>query len=325
MRQITDRIFSFPDSVFTINDVAYNFSDIKCLKPPQSIVTEVGHCSTENVVKGRIGFNLNYEFLEVIEVCYDNLRHMTVHTTHKLNRNVASAETEFDRKNYILFELFETPDQFYKCKNQIMSLGHLFNSQTQAQKYIDCDKGGDMYLTKAHLVPKNDFLFGFQQKATSYDITTAPQWQTINSGNWRILENRIRRYANSNNVDLTITTGALNVLELPNLFDVPQFLQLTKGENNTFVSIPTLFWKLVHDRTNNSGIVFVLINNPYKNFRRTRAYVVCTCVCARTKSWFDGLDRFDRKKGYIYCCTLEDFRARTEMKYYPFTVKNLLE
>jgi hypothetical protein len=261
----------------------------------------------------------------MIEVCYDIIRHMTMHTTHKLDKNVASAETEFDRKNYMLLELFETPHQFYKCKNQIMNLGHLFNSQTQAQKYIDCDKGGDMYLTKAHLVPKNDFLFSFQQKTTSYDITTAPQWQTINSGNWRILENKIRRYANSHNVDLTITTGTLKVLELPNLFDVPQFLQLTKGENNTFVTVPALFWKLVHDRTNNSGIVFVLINNPYERYRSNPDHIVCRCVCSKTTSWFDGLDRFDKKKGIIYCCTVENFMTRTDIKHYPFTVKNLLE
>jgi hypothetical protein len=325
MTQITDITFPFPDSTFSINDVAYDFSDIKCLEPPQSTVREAGYCNTTHVLKGIIGFNLNYEFLEVIEVCYDIRRHMTVHTTHKLNRNVASTETELDRKNYILLELFEAPDQFYRCKNQIMNLGHLFNSQTHAQKYIDCDKGGDMYLTKGHLVPKSDFLFGFQRKTTSYDIATAPQWQTINSGNWRILENRIRRYANSHNVDLTVTTGTLNVLSLPNLFDVPQFLQLTKGENNTFVTVPALFWKLVHDRTNDSGIVFVLINNPHVRHRLKVDYVVCTCVCRKTTSWFDGLNRLDKKKGYIYCCTVEEFRNRTDTSYYPFTVTNLLE
>jgi hypothetical protein len=305
--------------------VAYDFNDIKCNRPPQSTVREVGYCNTTDVVKGIIGFNLNYEFLGVIEVCYDILRHMTVYTRHKLNRNIARAETELDRKNYILLEIFEAPDQFYNCKNQIMNLGHLFNSKTHAQKYIDCDKGGDMYLTKGHLVPKRDFLFGFQQKTTSYDITIAPQWQRINSGNWRILENRIRRYANNNNVDLTVTTGTLNVLSLPNLFDVPQFLQLTKGENNTFVTVPALLWKLVYDRTNNSGIVFVLINNPYVRYRRNFGYFVCTCVCAKTTSWFDGFDRFDKKKGYIYCCTVEEFTNRTDTKYYPFRVKNLLE
>jgi hypothetical protein len=73
--------------------------------------------------------------VEVTEVCYDILRHMTVHTRHKLNRNVARAETEFSRKNYMLLELFENPDQFYKCKNQIMNLGHLFNSQTGSDAY----------------------------------------------------------------------------------------------------------------------------------------------------------------------------------------------
>jgi hypothetical protein len=65
MRQITEKAFSFPHSIFSINNVAYNFSDIRCLKPPQSIVREVGHCNTEHVVKGTIGFNRNEIEIEI--------------------------------------------------------------------------------------------------------------------------------------------------------------------------------------------------------------------------------------------------------------------
>lgn len=285
---------------------------------------ESGHCNAANMVKRSIGFNLEDGFLEVIEVCYDIIKQLTVHTRHILNRNIVSNESEVDRKNNTSLELFETPDQFYSCKSQIASLSNLLHSQTQAESYIDCDIGGDMYLTKAHLVPRSDLLFEFQQNTTSYDINTAPQWQTINTGHWRILENRIRRYANSHNADLTIITGTLNVSTLPDLFDMHQNLYLTEGKNKTIMPVPALFWKLIHDRTKNAGIVFLLVNNPYYLNLQTRGYLVCDCVCGKTTSWFDGWDRFDRRKGYVYCCTIDDFRRKTGMKSFSFRVRNLL-
>jgi hypothetical protein len=222
-----------PDSIFSVNDALYNLSSIRCDKPPQSTVKDRGHRNATNTLKGSIGFNLENEFLEVIEVCYDILKQITVHTRHILNRNIISDEREEDRKNYILLELFETPDRLYTCKNQILNLGNLLHSQTHIQRYIDCD----MYITKVHLVPKNDLLFEFQQKITSYDVNTVPIWQTINTGNWRILENRIRRYENIHNVDPTIVTGTLNVTSLPDLFGVHQKLYPNKDENSTLMPV----------------------------------------------------------------------------------------
>lgn len=308
--------------MFTINGALYNLSSITCDLPPQSAVKEVGHCNTVNVVKGSIGFNLEDEFLELIEVCYDTVKQITVHARHILNKNIVNEESGVDRKKNILLELFETPNQFYICKNQIASLAKLLISQIHAERYITCNKEGDAFLTKAHLVPKSDLLFEFQKKTSSYDINTAPMWQTINTGNWRILENRIRRYANSHKADLTIITGTMNVMTLPNLFGMHQDLYLTNGEKSK--AVPALFWKLVHDRITNAGIVFLLVNNPYHQNLQARGYIVCDCVCGKAKSWFDGWNRFDRRKGYVYCCTIDDFQLKTGMKSFFFRVRNLL-
>jgi hypothetical protein len=130
-----------PDSIFSVNDALYNLSSIRCDKPPQATDKGRGHCNETNTLKGSIGFNLKSEFLEVIEVCYNILKQITAHTRRILNGNIISDEREEDRKNYILLELFETPDRLYTCKNQILNLGNLLHSQTHIQRYIDCDKG----------------------------------------------------------------------------------------------------------------------------------------------------------------------------------------
>lgn len=51
------------------------------------------------------------------------------------------------------------------------------------------------YLSRGHLSPDADFLLGTWQDLSYFYINTAPQWQTINAGNWLRLENLIRNFA----------------------------------------------------------------------------------------------------------------------------------
>lgn len=51
------------------------------------------------------------------------------------------------------------------------------------------------YLSRGHLSPDADFLLGTWQDLSYFYINTAPQWQTINGGNWLRLENLIRNFA----------------------------------------------------------------------------------------------------------------------------------
>lgn len=53
------------------------------------------------------------------------------------------------------------------------------------------------YLSRGHLAPDADFLLGTWQDVTYFYINTAPQWQTINGGNWLRLENTVRSFASN--------------------------------------------------------------------------------------------------------------------------------
>jgi hypothetical protein len=124
-------------------------------------------------------------------------------------------------------------------------------------------------------------------------------------------------------VDLTIVTGTLNVTSLPDLFGVHQKLYLNKDENSTLIPVPGLLWKLIHDRTRNAGIMFLVVNNPFLHDLQTSGYIICDCVCEITWYWFDGWNRSDMKKGFVYCCTIDDFRSKTGTKPFSFRVTNL--
>lgn len=58
------------------------------------------------------------------------------------------------------------------------------------------------YLSRGHLSPDADFLLGTWQDLSYFYINTAPQWQTINGGNWLRLENLIRNFAISVSISL---------------------------------------------------------------------------------------------------------------------------
>lgn len=67
-----------------------------------------------------------------------------------------------------------------------------------------------------------------------------------------------------------------------------------------------MFWKVLHHPNTNRGIAFVSLNNPYQNTAETAADVRCTNICGQI-GWLNW-DRADIKKGYSYCCEVNDFR-----------------
>ena len=242
------------------------------------------------------------------------------------SRHIQNRETDNPRSSHFYStnfgkDLQEVPDNFYTCKKQLTNFAYLLGSTAQAKKYIIC---GSYYLTKGHLAPNADFMFGYQQKATSYYINTAPEWHTINSGNWKILEGVIRKYAGSMDTDLTVVTGTMSVDTLPDIRAQEKSLYMTTdNDDKPTVPVPALLWKLVVDKSRFKGIVFIGVNDPHHPNVEKRGYIICKDICDQTSSWFDGWDRFKVPRGYIYCCAVNDFSVKTGIKI-PFKVKTLL-
>ncbi|KAJ9599340.1 hypothetical protein L9F63_010161 [Diploptera punctata] len=314
------------DSTFTVNSTPFDFKDIRCEKPPQSTIQEQRRCEIGTGKLLNIGFKLKRKFFGIVQVCYNPDKHRAHNVMHLVSREIQSRETDNPRSSHFSSanfgkDLQEVPDTFYTCKKQLDNFAYLLGSTAQARKYIVC---GSYYLTRGHLAPNADFMFGYQQKATSYYINTAPQWHTINSGNWKILEGAIRKYAGNMNTDLTVVTGTLNVGTLPNVKteEKPLYMVRDKDDKPT-VPVPALFWKLVVDKSRYNGIVFVGVNDPHHINVEKMDYIICKDVCDKTTSWFDGWDRFKVARGYVYCCTVADFSASTGIKI-PFKIKKLL-
>jgi hypothetical protein len=309
--------------VFSISGTAHDFISIRCKRPPQPTIKQEGRCDIGNGTKYNIGLNLKRKFLGLIEVCYDISKHSTLNIRYILSKSIGNPDVDVQTSSKFGSGNTRSPEDV--CKNQITALEHILGSITQANKYINCGYRSNMYLDKCHLAPYDDFLFGYQKKAVSYYINTAPQWKAINVGNWDILERRIRRYASRQKVDLTIVTGTINVTTLPNMFGTERYLYLPEDAGSSpTMPVPALFWKLVQDKARNAGIVFVVVNNPYLHDLLARGYVICTNICSITSSWFDGWNRLDVSSGYVYCCAVDEFGTKSGIKPFPFRAKYVL-
>jgi DNA/RNA endonuclease G (NUC1) len=316
--------------MFSISGTAHDFNSIRCKKPPQPTIKQERRCDIGNGTKYNIGFNLKRKFLGLIEVCYDTVKHSTLNTRYILSKSIGNPDVNdytnirFTSSNFNRGHTGSLEDM-YSCKNQIRAVEYILGSITQANKYINCDYRSNMYLDRCHLAPYDDFLFGYQKKAVSFFINTAPQWKAIHIGNWDILERRIRRYANKQKADLTIVTGTINITTLPDIFGTERYVYLPEDTRSSpIVPVPALFWKLVYDKARSAGIVFVVVNNPYDHDLLTHGYVLCTNICSSTSSWFDGWNRLDVSSGYVYCCTVNEFATKSGITPFPFRAKYVL-
>lgn len=74
---------------------------------------------------------------------------------------------------------------------------------------FDNFKAFSHFLAKGHLTPSGDFSNdNFEQTFTYIFTNIVPQWQPFNDGNWRVIEEALRKYANDEGRTLYIITGA---------------------------------------------------------------------------------------------------------------------
>ncbi|GFG40011.1 hypothetical protein Cfor_12984 [Coptotermes formosanus] len=300
----------------------FNISQIICRRPLRATVRNYGKCYNSEYKHLGIGLTVRQnqstkEFIKLVDICFDPQHRASVYAKFTLMQGIDNGQRTVNRRNFTCTPYFEystkTFDELYTRENQYTALLKLIGSANQTVKFISRNVSSDLYLTKGHLVAVKDFVYNSQQQVTLFCVNTAPMWHGIRKGNWRRLENSIRQYANSKGKDLTVYTGTYGVLNLPHVNGSSVQIYLDAGRNgHNFLPVPRLFWKLVYDRLTRQGIVFLAINNHHKGLN-PEDYKLCPDVCNRTQSWFAGWDRHQISLGYVYCCNIRAFLARTNV------------
>lgn len=170
------------------------------------------------------------------------------------------------------------------------------------------------FLSRGHLTPDADFVFSSAQFGTYFYANVAPQFFSINGGNWNRVENIARDLAEQEQTTLEIYTGVYGQLSLPS--DSGDLIPLYLSESNQ-IEVPEYFWKVVLNKQKSAAIVFVTMNNPFAKQSDVRQ--LCTNVCR------DGGYSFTQKarNGFTYCCSYEDFARKVSMQL-PLRANRLL-
>jgi hypothetical protein len=294
--------FAFTGLNFEFSGQSLPITQFQCTDVPQSTIKEAGFCSNGNN-RLQIGYEKPFgTFIRLIDICFDDTNYKTSYVNYTLFQGIERRQdirqiSNVDKDSYYT-GLPNSPDTYYSCSNQRRVIGNLVGSSRVA-RYISCSNNIN-YLVKAHLANPLDFVYVAQQRSARYYINTVPMWSSIMNGNWIKLEDEIRQYASNtsrDDFDLLIYSGAIGVTTLEN-----RNIYLGKDNNdNRVLPVPIWIWKLVYEPSTREGIVFLVVNNPY-----TLSFT-CSCMCARTK-WTLAWNRRDRSKGYVYCCSVSDFR-----------------
>lgn len=308
---------------FKVGKKPISFDEITCSKYPKHVARYTGKSCLSTYKEIEIGFPLDDgRFLKHIEICFDDNLQTTLYSKFNLTHAVGGNQINFPRPSFI-------EDKFYSLGKH--KLNNLYTRYVQRihingllglpkEDYTYVDKTNDYYLARGHLTAKADMVYGSQQRFTFYFVNVAPQWQTLNAGNWVILEENVRDYAFSNKLDLIVYTGTHGITTLPHSEtgeDTELFLYVDGSRKG--VPVPRLFWKIAYEPNTKAGIAFISINNPYtKNVSKD---IICEDICDKI-TWLTWKQK-DIKSGYSYCCSVEEFRKAISTVP-EFTVEKLL-
>lgn len=202
------------------------------------------------------------------------------------------------------------PSKSYKKANQIK---HFNNVLGNSQNYFN----NTSFLSRGHLTPDADFVFSSGQLATYFYVNVAPQFQDVNGGNWVRLEGMAKNLSEEYNSNFLVYTGVHEILSLPDDSGKLKPLYLEDGNK---IEVPKWFWKVIINRDLDSAIVMITLNNPFE--RKSNIQEFCKNVCDKAglrSSWFSNI-----RKGYTFCCDLNDFKKTVTVLPSSVRANNLL-
>lgn len=294
---------------------------LRCKKWSENIAQYTGWDCYDGNKEFEIGFRYKKSFLSLITGCFDEKDQITLYTVHTITKSIAKRQRSQKPYHWVQGSFFNVTgvSGLYSIDSQRSVINDLLGLTPNSTKYVSEKRNS--YLTRGRFASKADFIYGSQQGATYYLLNAVPQWHNIKKGNWQILQQSLRKLAARRRIDLTIYTGVHQVLRLPHEHS-GKFIKLYLSVEGAKyrIPIPEYVWKIAYDKDSAAGIAFVVVNNPYIG-EELYWYKICKNICFKLR--YVKLNLNYAKKGYVYCCDINDLRRR--VKTIPnFTVHKLL-
>mgnify|MGYP003507653355 CR=1 FL=1 len=114
-----------------------------------------------------------------------------------------------------------------------------------------------------------------------------------------------RRLAADRNINLDVFTGTFGITRL--WTPAGQFREIFLDWPAARIPAPMIYYKILVNRANNSGIVLIGVNNFHLTLAQIQSngYIVCTDVSSQINwvSW----SRTNLARGFSYACSVADF------------------
>lgn len=301
-----------------MGNVRHEFSEINCLEFPRHVARRIPgmKCFGQSSAV-EIGFDIGNKFLRIMTICFDEI----VERTHYVHYKMTSANSAFqrgqDRINFIRGSFFgnKNMDRIFSRSQQRNTIAGIVGSRELADKYVN----DEHFLSRGHLAARADFVFGSQQRATFYYVNAAPQWQSFNSINWESLEHSVRVLVGERNINLEVYTGTFGTATLKDANGRKNEIFLSVNRTSRSIPIPKYYYKILVNNEENSGIVFIGINNPHLTLEEIKKdYIICGDVSNMINyvSW----EKDDISNGFMFACRVKEF-----LKIVPHVALNLIE
>lgn len=295
---------------FLFNGISYNFNEFTCRNWPTSVAQRrvtLNRCYNQGTIVD-VGFKVESRFLKVFTSCHDPRVEQNVYTEYRLTPANDGQESSVSRPGWRQADFFpgKNVDSLHTRNTQRATIATTLNSTSASEKFIELPNS-DVYLARGHLAAMTDFITANEQRSTFFFTNTAPQWQTFNGVNWLAVEMSSRRLAADRNINLDVFTGTFGVTQLRDESGTrqPIFLDFP----NRQIPVPMLFFKILINQSNESGVVLIGVNNPHLTLSEIlQDYVICNDVSDRIK--YVNWQKDDIRRGYSYACEVNNLLSR---------------
>ena len=301
------RIFCHQNKIFKVDSKRYPFSFFRCLKSSKSTARRNGNC-LNNFTRIEIGFQIHDTFISILKVCRNDLKHETLYVKLEMDKSIAFHQNNYPRPSWETHGFFQKHNinNIYKRKHQLETLTKILNSETLAQTYLK-----NNYLSRGHLSAKADFVYGIEQNLSMTYINAAPQWYSFNNGNWRYVENAVRKFVVQNQLNLIIYTGVYGHMTIKDKYNenLPLYLDIDLN-NRGYIKVPKFFWKIIYDHNRKLAVTIVCVNDPFRKFI-SKDMLICQHICsASAVGWLTGSwnTRKNIWMGVCYVCSYRNLK-----------------
>lgn len=293
---------------FRFNNIYHNFNEFTCRNWPAFIARATGARCFNNAIVIEVGFVVETRFMRVYTSCHDPITEENYFTQYQLNPSSDGQESSVTRPSWSQGTFFpgKNVDNLHTRNTQRNTIAAIVGSTVLADSYIE-PAPSNVFLARGHLAAMTDFTTANEQRSTFLFINTAPQWQNFNGINWLAVEMGSRRLAADRGITLETYTGTFGITRLRDVSNVwqPLFLDFS----NRQIPVPQLYYKLLVNQADQSGVVFLGVNNVHLNVAEILAtYVICNDVSDRIN--YINWQRTNLVRGYSYVCEVNDFLRR---------------